>query len=291
MFDAHIHLNYGPCDTPQEFLKKTKEAGISGGNIFCPPPERTLGRPEGDYRWEARLDYLMEFTSQTPGFYPFYRFNPTDADVEKQLKTAVERGCKGFKIICEKYYPKDCLRACEIVASTGYPLMFHSGVLDGGRDMICTEFNRPSAFEILFSVKGLRFSLAHIGWPWVDDYLAMVAKSCFTYDPEFQNMMYFDLTPGTPGIYREQALRKLYLTGYRVKNRVLWGTDGMANDYPPLLADYWEKRDRVYMAKIGEDAEISHQPCTPDVPDLSDIFQLSTEVNWKRFAGIETPII
>lgn len=286
MFDAHIHLNYGPCDTPQEFLAKTAAAHIQGGNIFCPPPEQNMGRPAGDYRWQARLEYVLKFTAQTPGFYPFYRFDPTSADVEKQIQAAVDGGCKGFKVICEKYYPEDCLRACSIIAETGMPIMFHSGVLDGGRDMLCNRFNRPSAFEILFSVKKLRFSLAHLGWPWMDDYMAMVAKSCFSYDPEFQNRMYFDLTPGTPGINREDGLRKLYLTGYQIKNFVLWGTDATANDYPPLLADYWEKRDRAYMAKIGEDAEIAHQPCTPYAPDLSDIFHLAADENWKDFDRI-----
>ena len=290
MFDAHIHLNYGPADTPREFLRKTASAGIFGGNIFCPPPERTLGRPEGDYRWEARLEKVLAFTAETPGFYPFYRFNPTDADVEKQIFTAAERGCRGYKIICEKYFPKDCLRACAAIAETGFPVMFHSGVLDGGRDMICTEFNRPSSFEILFSVRNLRFSLAHIGWPWIDDYMAMVAKSGFTYDPEFANLMYVDLAPGTPGIYREEALRKLYLTGYKVKNRVLWGTDACANDYQVRLPKYWLERDIPIMERIAADADIARLAFSPGTPDLSDIFHLATEVNWKRFAGIEEPV-
>ncbi len=285
MFDAHIHMYYGPSDTPKEFLAKTAAANITGGNIFSVPTEQTIGRAAGDYRWEARLEHVLEFTSQTPGFYPFYRFDPTSADIEKQLHTAVERGCKGFKVICEKYYPEDCLRACSIIAETGMPIMFHSGVLDGGRDMLCNRFNHPSAFEILFSVRKLRFSLAHLGWPWMDDYMAMVAKSCFTnnYEPDFQNRMYFDLTPGTPGINREDGLRKLYLTGYGVKNFVLWGSDGTTNNYDPELPQYWEKRDRVYMEKIEQDAD-AYLP--PGVPDLRNIFHLATEENWKDFDRI-----
>ncbi len=205
MFDAHIHLYMGRCDTPRDFLAKTQSAGITGGNIFTPGPEWTIGEAEGDFRWEARLEQIFEFTSQTPGFYPFFWFNPTMADAEKQIQTAAERGIRGYKIICDKYYPADCLKACEVIAETGLPVMFHSGVLGGGRDQLSCKYNIPTQFEILFSVKKLRFSLAHLGWPWIDDYMAMVAKSAFTWDPDFGNTMYFDLTPGTPGISREDA--------------------------------------------------------------------------------------
>ena len=286
MFDAHIHYFYGKSDSPQEFLQKAASAGISGGNIMSTYPEKNLGCADGDYRWQARIEAILSFTSQTPGFNPFFWINPTDKDYEKQIGYAVEHGIKGFKIICEKYYPEDCIPACKVIAETGKPVMFHSGVLAMGRDVLACPYNRPSNFEVLFAVKNLRFSMAHMGWPWVDDFMAMVAKDCFVHDPEFGNRMYVDLAPGTPGIYREEALRKLYLTGYSVKDRVIWSTDGWANDYNPLLPEYWQKRDTEYMKKIAEDAAVARHPFQKEVPDLSDIFYLATEENWKRFAGM-----
>ena len=152
--------------------------------------------------------------------------------------------------------------------------------------MLACPYNKPFEFEVLFAVKGLRFSMAHMGWPWVDDFMAIVAKNCFVHDPDFGNCMYIDLAPGTPGIYREEALRKLYLTGYQVKDRVIWSTDGWANDYNPLLPEYWKKRDTEYMKKIAGDAPVARLPYQKEVPDFSDIFHLATEENWKRFAGI-----
>lgn len=283
MFDAHIHFNYGKSDTPQEFLTKAAAGGVTGGNIICPAPKKFLYCPEGDYRWEARLEAVLEFTSQAPGFHPFFWFDPTAEDYEKQITTAAEAGIAGFKIICTSYYPEECIPACRCIAETGKPVMFHSGVLGESRDMLAAKYNMPSNFEALFAVKDLHFSLAHLGWPWVDDYMAMVAKSCFTYDPQFNNRMFFDLTPGTPGIYREESLRKLYLAGYKIKNLVLWGTDGDTRDYAPQLPIHWMKRDKMYMEKIAADAPVARFPFAKDDPDLSDIFHLAAEENWKNF--------
>jgi len=286
IFDAHIHLNYGACDTPAEFMRKTREAGVVGGNIFCPAAHHDIGRADGDYRWQARLEYVLNFTKDTPGFYPFFRFDPTEKDVVKQLETAAEKGVKGYKIICEQYYPKDCMRACEVVAATGKPLMFHSGILDGARDVLAGRMNRPIGFECLFAIKNLRFSMAHLGWPWIDEYMGIVAKSFFSWDPEFNNRLYFDTTPGTPGYYREEAFRRLYLTGYSVKDFVLWGTDCCANDYSGQYAEWWIKRDTEIMKKINEDREIARLPFQPQAPDLSDIFELAAKENYRKFLNI-----
>jgi len=43
--------------------------------------------------------------------------------------------------------------------------------------------------------------------------------------------MFIDTTPGTPPIYRQDALTKVFKTGYRVSNRTFIGTDGVANYY------------------------------------------------------------
>jgi len=286
IYDSHIHLNYGQCDSPKTFREKTRSAGIVGGNIFSPVPHYELGAAQGDYRWQARLEFVLQFTSELENFSPFFWFDPTENDAVRQIETAVERGIQGFKIICEGYYPKDCIPACEVIAAAGKPVMFHSGILDSKHEINVGQMNRPIEFECMFAVKNLHFSLAHLGWPWVDEYIGMVAKSFFSWDPEYNNRMYFDLTPGTPGYYREPALRKLYLSGYyEAKNFVLWGTDCTANDYMPHITEYWIRRDTAYMEKIGQDAEMGHVAWEKNAPDLSDIFELAAKKNPKVFRG------
>ena len=68
MYDYHIHMYSGPGDTPQEFLRRTAEAGVTGGGIISPQP---LGysRVEGaDQRWESLLDCLLEKARIHPEF-------------------------------------------------------------------------------------------------------------------------------------------------------------------------------------------------------------------------------
>ena len=260
VFDAHIHQHYAYPDDPVKFLANAKAGGVDGGNIFSEAPSPSIGSGEGDYRWKARLDKVLEFTSQTPGFYPFLWIDPIAPDAIEQVQKSVEQGICGFKVICEFHYPVDGMKTYEAIAETGKPLMFHSGILGGSRDRISGKFNKPIEFEPLFAVKGLRFSLAHVGWPWVDDYMGMIAKAAFTYDPDFGNKMYIDLTPGTPGIYRQDALRKIYLTAYAVKNKVLWGTDGITGEYNPVLPRYWQERDSKYMTELAKDNELPRQP-------------------------------
>ncbi len=283
-YDSHIHLNYGPCDTPAEFMKKTAAAGVTAGNIFCPAAHHDIGRADGDYRWQARLDYVLEFTSGTPGFLPFFRFDPTEPDVVEQIETAAEKGIKGYKIICEQYYPRDCMKACEAVAATGMPLMFHSGILGGARDQLSGKFNRPLEFECLFNVKNLRFSMAHVGWPWVDEYMGIVCKTFFVWDQEFNNHLYFDLTPGTPAYYRRETLRKLYLCGYPVKEFVLWGSDCVANEYSSSYAKFWLDLDAKLMDEIVKDSELAFVPWSQTYPDLHDIFDCAAWKNAVKFA-------
>lgn len=286
IYDIHIHQHYAFPDDPAEFMKITAACGIGGGNIMSEKPKKEIGSGEGDYRWQARLEKVLAFTENTPEFRPFFWINPLADDIDEQIKTAVDKGICGFKIICDSYYPSDTIRTCSIIGETGKPLMFHSGILCGSRDRLCGKFNKPIEFECLFAVKGLKFSLAHLGWPWVDDYMAMVAKAAFTYDPDFGNEMFFDMTPGTPGINRADALRKLYLTGYDVKHKVLWGTDGITGDYPEFLPRFWLEQDQKIMAQIEKDSALAMLPHMTEAPDLSGIFKMATGENYKRFLGI-----
>ena len=86
MFDSHIHMYYGKSDTPQEFLEKASSAGITGGNIISLFPAKHSLVESADQRWEYRLEKVLEFTSQAPGFHPLFWIDPTADDFEKQIQ-------------------------------------------------------------------------------------------------------------------------------------------------------------------------------------------------------------
>lgn len=74
-----------------------------------------------------------------------------------------------------------------------------------------SQYNRPSEFEPLLEINGLKFSLAHISWPWCDELIAVYGKFLNAYagNPDHSVEMFIDITPGTPPIYRQEVLTKL----------------------------------------------------------------------------------
>jgi hypothetical protein len=105
-------------------------------------------------------------------------------------------------------------------------MLFHSGILYDGRDT--SRYNRPAEFECLLDVPGLRFAMAHISWPWCDEMIALYGKFQAAHGsradvPE----LFIDTTPGTPAIYRRDALTKVFTVGFDVKHNVLFGSDSV----------------------------------------------------------------
>ena len=68
--------------------------------------------------------------------------------------------------------------------------------------------------------------------------------------------MFFELTPGTPEIYRRDLLTKLFTVGYDVENNIVFGTDSMANDYDVDWVSGWIARDNAIMDDLGVTDEV-----------------------------------
>ena len=284
MQDLHIHMFPGRMDTPEEFKQKTMAAGVTGGNVLGMYPE-TFGKEDGeDQRWGARLDAVLDFCGGAPGFQPFFWIDPLTDDALEQVRSAAEKGIAGFKVICNYFYPKEGLKIYQAIAETGLPLMFHSGVLYN--EQPSSGYNQPMSFEFLMDVKDLRYSLAHISWPWSAELVALFGKlNCLAERyAENRGAMYFDITPGTPPIYRREAMRWIYMIGTKVKHRVLWGTDCEANDYKTDYALYWAKLDREIMEEISADPN-AYRVSGQEEYDYSDIWELATEKNFDPFFG------
>ncbi len=116
------------------------------------------------------------------------------------------------------------------IANAGKPLLLHSGILYNGK--ASSRFNRPAEFEALLTIPGLRFALAHIGWPWCDGTIALFGHYSALFRPRGAQAseMFIDLTCGTPPIYRHEALTKLCTVGFDVWDHLLFGTDSTAAD-------------------------------------------------------------
>ena len=231
VLDGHIHIMQDNV-APDEFVERMAAGGVGGGLVISLPPESFRERT-GPKTTGERLDNLFACVHGSAELYPFYWIDPLEHDAIEQVAEAVGQGAVGFKVICDRFYPSD-QRALDVftqIARMNRPILFHSGVLWDGKPS--SMYNRPAGFEVLLGIQGLRFTLAHISWPWCDELIAIYGKflNARASRPDISCEMFVDITPGTPPIYRRGALEKLFTTGYDVENNVIFGTDSRAHEY------------------------------------------------------------
>jgi predicted TIM-barrel fold metal-dependent hydrolase len=255
IYDVHVHCGDGE---PKQavFLKSLAAAGIDGSILLGPAPAcfRAIGfKGAGTVE---RLETVMAWCAGAPNLFPFHWIDPTEADARAQVEQAVRRGVAGFKVICNHFFPGDpaALPVYRAIADAGKPLLFHSGILWDGTNS--SQYCRPAGFEALLDVPRLRFALAHISWPWVDECLAVYGKieQARKRRPEACEM-FIDMTPGTPPIYRREAVTKIFTIGYTVADNVLFGTDNGTPEYSAKWATEWLTRDNALYDELALPAE------------------------------------
>lgn len=229
--DCHIHSNTADLGCGG-IVSNLKKGGFDGGIIFSQNPSGREGSPAP----EERMDAVLKICENQKYLFPFYWVNPIEEDAKKQIELAGKKGIMGYKIICFSHFPCDerAIPVYREIAKQNKPLMFHSGILYDGRNA-SGNFNRPCNFEGLLSIDSLRFSLAHVSWPWTDECTALYGKfnNALSHSKEESpsGEMFIDLTPGTPNPYRRPMYEKLFFSGYDIKKNLLYGIDNSAGDY------------------------------------------------------------
>lgn len=251
ILDGHIHTREFHRD-PGQLLNDLRRAGIDGGLIISLPPD-SFPHVAPSCSAIDRIDNVLAVCKISENLYPFYWIDPMEADAEDQVALAVKKGVAGFKVICDRYYPGDkrALEIFRVIAETRRPILFHSGILWDGKPS--SKYNRPVEFEALLEVKRLRFSLAHIAWPWCDELIAVYGKflNSLKGDPDSDVEMFIDITPGTPAIYRREALTRLCTVGYDVEHHILFGTDSNTTAYNVEWAQNWIHVDTGIFRELG----------------------------------------
>jgi predicted TIM-barrel fold metal-dependent hydrolase len=88
-------------------------------------------------------------------------------------------------------------------------------------------------FEALVHFPKLRFSLAHMSWPWVDECIAVFGRFRAAADWDIaRSQMWVDTCRGTPDAWREEALRKA--VPFCGTQRLMFGVDGHPNALPGM---------------------------------------------------------
>lgn len=255
IFDMHIHaLNTKP--NPEYLIRKLDDAGVYGACVFSNWPKRANAALGTSF--EERLEEVLNWTNgYEERLFPVLWIHPYEDNVIENIHKAVEKGVVAFKIICTDFYvyEEECLAVLKEIAALNKPVIFHTGILWDGQ--VSSNYNRPINWESLLTIKGLRFSMGHCSWPWIDECIALYGKflNALRYNGNNNAEMFFDITPGTPEIYREELLTKLFTIGYDVSNNVMFGTDASAHEYSDTWAKNWINIDRKIMDNLGVSKE------------------------------------
>ena len=249
IFDMHIHAGNQKPD-PKGLVVEMEKAGVYGGCVFSTRPveyDAQLG-----ISFEERMDEVLSWAKgYEDRIFPVLWIHPYEENIMEKIKVAVDRGICAFKIICGDFYiyEEQCIKVLTQIADLGKPVFFHSGILWDGK--VSSIYNRPLNWEALLRIKGLRFSMGHCSWPWIDECIALYGKFLNSLLNGDTAEMFFDITPGTPQIYREELLTKLYTIGYDMGNNIMFGTDAFANGYSSDWAKNWLKTDGDILNNLG----------------------------------------
>lgn len=249
IFDAHTHL-FSKISDGAQIVSEMEKAGVYGGCIFSDWPyenNKEVGK-SFEERLEGVLDAVRGYEDR---LYPVLWIHPFEDDIINKVHIAAEKGIVAFKIICSDFYVYDekCLALLEEIAKLKKPVFFHSGILWDGQ--VSSSYNRPVNWEYLLKIKGLRFSLAHVSWPWCDECIALYGKFLNAQITGETSEMFIDTTPGTPDIYREEVLTKIFKIGYDFEDNLFFGTDCTAESYSSDWAKKWIDKDNEIMDKLG----------------------------------------
>lgn len=253
IYDAHMH-SYNVNIEPETLLASLEKAGVEGCCVFSNRPveaTKEIGTP-----FESRLAEVLKWSKgYEDRIIPVLWIHPYEENIIEKIHIAVDAGVAAFKIICTDFYiyedkPMEVMRE---IARLGKPVFFHSGCLWDGN--VSSKYNRPLNFEPLLAIDGLRFSLGHCGWPWMDECIGLYGKFLHALHSGRTCEMFLDITPGTPEIDRRYLLTKLYALGYDVGDNVFFGSDGTAGKYRHQWTSFWLDVDRKILDDLGVSQE------------------------------------
>ena len=256
-YDSHIHVFHRDEPEPERFRREIEGAGLAGCCLFSLRPDRRFDNepPEPDPEWA--MDNVIRWCSASPTFYPFYWIDPVRPDACDLVDLAVKKGIYGFKVIRNQGKPCEgaAMKTYARIAEHKKPLTFHTGILWDGK--ASSDNFRPANWEPLLEIPHLRFALCHISWPWCDECIAVYGKLLNAIASRGDKVpeMFIDTTPGTPKIYRRDALAKVFTIGYDVMDHVQFGTDCNVKKYNADWCVDWQRTDDAIFAELGLDAK------------------------------------
>ena len=204
LIDAH--LNTSGSESVEDVLTSLDDAEVDVGVLLAP----FLGRGY-DLHDAASLrranGYLADLVrGHEDRLVGLAVVNPALDGAVDDLRHAIEvLGLQGLKLAPSGWYPyDDCAhRVYEVASAYALPVLFHTGVFIDGRS---SRYCRPSFFEAVREHPGMRVTLAHLGWPWCDEAIAVGLIDLINGVAADDCQIRFDLSFGPPPAYRAEVI-------------------------------------------------------------------------------------
>lgn len=206
IIDAHLHCT--GRERADDVLRTLDAAGVDMAVLIAPflGEGYALDDPASLQRGNAHLARLVR--GHGDRLLGLAVVNPRHAGAADALRHAVQTlGLVGAKMVPSGWYPEDdCAQPVfAVAAELRLPLLFHSGIFIDGRS---GRFCRPAGLEVLRDHAGARVALAHLGWPWTDEAIAVGLIDRIHGRPADDCAFRFDISFGPPPPYRLEVLRR-----------------------------------------------------------------------------------
>lgn len=207
ILDAHLHCS-GREDSAG-VLRALDEAGIERAVLLAPflSPGYSLGDAGSLRRANDHLARLVR--GHEDRLTGFAVVDPRHDHAAQDLRHAIEQlGLHGVKMVPTGWYPFEerAHSVYAVAAELSLPMLFHSGIFIDGRS---GRFCRPTYFEALRDHPGTRVTLAHMGWPWTDEALAVALIDRIHQVPYEDAQFRLDISFGPPPPYRREVLARM----------------------------------------------------------------------------------
>jgi predicted TIM-barrel fold metal-dependent hydrolase len=257
IWDCHVHCHDG-TETAEQVLREMDKAGITRVSLFsyfpgnvrelCPPPSRS--------QFRSAIDHVAAIQAAAPDrIHGLCWADPrTDGVVEEIEYALADRGLHGVKMIPNHWSASDefMYPLYEKLRELNKPIHFHSGILYAFGDS--SRFCRPVLYEALINFPGLRFAMAHISWPWVDECIALFGHfNSVAHTRRTNCQMWIDCSRGTPDVWRLDALRKA--VPFCGTGRLMYGTDCYAGSIGAAAPTSVRKDTELLQGVLGLSSE------------------------------------
>ena len=263
------HLNCSGRETVDDVLRALDDAQVDVGVLLAPflANGYDLHDAASLRRGNAFLSQLI--AGHADRLIGLAVVNPVFDDAPDDLRHAIETlGLDGLKLVPSGWYPyDDCAhRVYEVAAAHRLPVLFHSGIFIDGRS---GRFCRPAFYEAVRDHPGMRVTLAHLGWPWCDEAIAVGLIDLINGVPPDACQIRFDLSFGPPPAYRVEVIgRALEILG---PDLLQFGSDRFFPCSGAHIASGFADFDAV-LDRIGVDAR------------ARDRMRYGTAANWLGIA-------